>query len=233
VVTADVELFFDPVCPFCWVTSKWLRQVQRLGGIGVDWRFISLAVLNDRPHAYDDKPALYPTVHGLGRRLLRVAAATRTQHGMDPVGPLYEAMGQALWEREEQGVAAFDDVLAVQARGIDVEAVLTTAGLPTGLASAADDPTWDDLLIEETTEALSRVGDDVGTPILSFSPPGGPAFFGPVISDTPGDEDALRYWEALTTLAQMPGFAEIKRTLRSMPITTLTSPLAGQATDAR
>lgn len=232
-MSADVELFFDPVCPFCWVTSKWLRQVQRLSDVTVEWRFISLAILNSRPGAYDDKPALYPTVHGLGRRLLRVAAAARDDHGSEVIGPLYRAMGEGLWERPASAVGEFEDVLAVQARGIDVEAALAAAGLPAELAAAQDDPRWDAVLEQETKEALSRVGDDVGTPILSFSPPDGPAFFGPVISDIPSDEDALRYWEALTTLARMEGFAEVKRTLRTMPVTELTRPLVGTTTTAR
>lgn len=229
-MTADVELFFDPVCPFCWVTSKWVRQVQRLSGITVEWRFISLALLNDHPHAYDDKPELYPAVHHLGRRLLRVAAAAREDHGSGAIGPLYRAMGEALWERPGEDVQVFDDILEVQAHGIDIEATLAAAGLPTKLAAAAEDSRWDPVLARETDEALSRVGDDVGTPILSFSPPDGPAFFGPVISDTPSDEDALRYWDALTTLAEMPGFAEVKRTLRSIPVTALTAPLVGEVT---
>ena len=226
----DVELFFDPVCPFCWVTSKWLRQVQRLEGIEVGWRFISLARLNEGPDAYEDKPDLYPAVHDLGRRLLRVAAAAREADGPDAVGPLYEAMGTALWERAAPEVTEFEDVLAVQARGIDVAAALRSADLDPALATATDDDRWDAAVAEDTDEALARVGDDVGTPILSLSPPDGPAFFGPVISDVPGDEDAVRYWHALTTLADMPGFAEIKRTLRSFPATTLTAALAGRST---
>lgn len=229
---ADVELFVDPVCPFCWVTSKWVRQVQRLRDIEVSWRFISLAVLNDRPGAYDDKPDLYPVVHGLGRHLLRVAAAARHRHGPEVVGELYRQMGQALWEQPDDGVDGFDDILTVQARGIDTRAALQAAGLPADLATAATDDRWDLVLEDETTEALSRVGDDVGTPVLSFSPPDGPAFFGPVISDTPSDDDAVRYWDALVTLAEMPGFAEVKRTLRSFPVTELTRPLAGQTTRA-
>lgn len=229
-MTADVELFFDPVCPFCWVTSKWVRQVQRLDGVEVEWRFISLALLNDRPGAYDDKPELYPQVHDLGRRLLRVAAAARERHGTVAIGALYEAMGDALWERPAADVADFDDILAVQARGIDVAEVLATAGLDADLASAQEDEQWDSVLAAETDEALARVGDDVGTPILSFSPPDGPAFFGPVISDVPSDEDALAYWHALTTLADMPGFAEVKRTLRTVPVTALTAPMIGATT---
>lgn len=159
-----------------------------------------------------------------------MAAATRDRHGREAVGDLYEAMGAALWERPDADVTDFDDVLTVQARGIDVEAVLRRSGLELDLAAAQDEERWDEVLVAETEEALARVGDDVGTPILSFSPPDGPAFFGPVISDTPSDDDALRYWDALTTLADMPGFSEIKRTLRSFPATTLTAALAGEPT---
>jgi hypothetical protein len=231
-VTTDVELFFDPVCPFCWVTSRWLRQVERLADVRVAWRFISLARLNDRPGAYDDKPDVYPALHGQGHELLRVAAAAREQHGPEVVGPLYRAMGEELWETPADGIDDVDDLLEVQARGLDLEAALRAAGLSTDLAEARDDARWDDVIAAETDEAIARVGDDVGTPILSFDPPDGPAFFGPVISDNPSDEEALRYWEALTTLAEMPGFAEVKRTLRSFPATVRTAALAGMETTA-
>jgi 2-hydroxychromene-2-carboxylate isomerase len=229
-VDADVELYFDPVCPFCWVTSRWLRQVQRLRDLTVDWRIISLAVLNDRPGAYDDKPDLYPEVHGVGRRLLRVVAAARDAHGPTVVGPLYQAMGDALWETPRDEPRDVQDVLAVQARGLDVAATLRAVGLPEDLVVAADEARWDVDLVADTKRALALVGDDVGTPIIALDPPDGPAFFGPVISDTPDDEVALRCWDALITLAGMPGFAEVKRSLRSFPVTALTRPLAGTQT---
>lgn len=232
-MTTTVELFFDPVCPFCWVTSRWLRRVERLADVSVRWRFISLAVLNQEPGAYDDKPDLYPEVHGLGRELLRVAAAARATHGEEVVGPLYEAMGGAIWETEaDVAVEEFDDVLAAVALGVDVEAVLRSVGLPPALAAARHDTSWDAILEAETAEALERVGGDVGTPIVSLAPPDGPAFFGPVISDDPDDEDALRYWEAFVTLTDMPGFAEVKRGLRAFPATALTAALAGEDTRA-
>jgi 2-hydroxychromene-2-carboxylate isomerase len=231
-VTTDVEFFFDPVCPFCWVTSRWLRQVERLADLRVRWRLISLARLNDRPGAYDDKPDSYPALHWQGHELLRVTAAAREQHGPEAVGPLYQAMGEALWETPAAGIEDVEDLLAVQARGVDVEAVLTDAGLPVDLAGARDDERWDGVIAADTDEALARVGDDVGTPILSFDPPDGPAFFGPVISDNPSDEEALRYWDALRTLADMPGFAEVKRSLRTFPSTVRTAALAGTETTA-
>lgn len=228
----EVQFFFDPVCPFCWVTSRWLRQVQRLTDLRVDWRFISLARINDRPGAYADKPPVYPQLHGRGHELLRVAAAARDAHGQAVVGPLYRAMGEALWETPADGIAEVDDLLEVQARGIDVAAALRAAGLPADLAAAGADPRWDGVIAADTDAALARVGSDLGTPILSFAPPDGPAFFGPVISDTPDDADALRYWEALTTLVEMPGFAELKRSLRAFPATERTAALAGAETRA-
>jgi 2-hydroxychromene-2-carboxylate isomerase len=231
-VTADVELFFDPVCPFCWVTSRWMRQVERLADVRVAWRLISLARLNDRPGAYDDKPDSYPALHARGHELLRVVAAARERHGQEIVGPLYQAMGEELWETPAQGIEDVDDLLEVQARGIDVAATLAAVGLPSDLAAARSEQRWDEAIAAETDEAIDRVGDDVGTPILSFDPPDGPAFFGPVISDNPSDEEALRYWDALTTLAEMPGFAEVKRTMRTFPATVRTAALAGTATTA-
>lgn len=229
-MTADATLYFDPVCPFCWVTSKWLRQVQELRGLTVEWRFISLAVLNEAPGSYDDKPDLYPTVHGLGRELLRVAAAVRDAHGNEVIGPLYEALGNALWETPVDDIDSFEDVLLQQSRGVDVGPILAGLGLPVDLAEARSDERWDAVLRAETHEALALTGDDVGTPIIAL--PSGNAFFGPVISDVPSDEDALRFWDAFTTLAEMPGFAEVKRSLRSFPVTKLTAPLVGTETTA-
>ena len=104
----DVEFFFDPVCPFCWVTSHWVRSVQRQRGLGVDWRFISLAMLNDAPGAYDGKPAHYPQAHQRGLQMLRVAAAARHAHGREGVGALYQAMGEAVWEATPPVEAEFD-----------------------------------------------------------------------------------------------------------------------------
>jgi hypothetical protein len=212
----DLELYFDPVCPFCWQTSKWVRQVQRLKGLEVGYRFISLRFLNE-PLGYEDRPAAYPAVHREGTRLLRVAAATRDAHGDEAVGRLYERMGEALWEVDPPEGEGFEAVLAHQARGADVAAILRSADLPEHLASAADDEAHDEVIRAETDQALRRAGEDVGTPILSFDPPDGPAFFGPVISDLPSDEDAVALYDAVRLVATWPGFAELKRSLRTFP----------------
>jgi hypothetical protein len=212
----DVELYFDPVCPFCWQTSKWLRQVQRLEGLDVGYRFISLQFLNETI-GYEDRGETYAEAHRQGTRLLRVAAAVREATDDATVGRLYEAMGEAMWESEVPGVDGFDDILAHHAAGADIPALLDGLGLDATLAEAADDDRFDAIIRTETEQAQARAGDDVGTPILSFSPPDGPAFFGPVISDLPSDEDAVELYHAIRKVATWPGFAELKRSLRTLP----------------
>lgn len=228
-MTPDLELFFDPVCPFCWQTSKYLRQVQRLRDLEVGYRFISLRFLNE-PLGYDGRPELYPQVHRQGTRLLRVCAAARHWYGDAAVGELYRHMGEVLWEAEPPVEDGFDAVLAYQAQGIDIPAVLRAAGLSEELAVAADREDHDATIRAETDAALRRAGEDVGTPILSFAPPDGPAFFGPVISQLPPDDEALELYDAIVRLASWPGFAELKRSLRSLPEVELFGSMRGQQT---
>lgn len=225
---ADLEFFFSPVCPFCWVTSQWVRKVQRLRGLEVTWRFISLAILNEG--SYEGKPDGYEDAHGRGLELLRVAAAVRADHGIEVIGDLYEAMGRAVWQAEPPDEDEFEAILQHSAEAGDIPAILREVGLPEELAEAANDGVWDAFLRAETEEALERAGGDVGTPILSFSPPDGPAFFGPVISELPDDQHSVALWEAVEQLARFPGFAELKRSLRSFPHTPVTRRLAGQQT---
>lgn len=225
---ADLEFFFDPVCPFCWITSEWVRNVQRLRGLEVTWRFISLSILNEG--SYEEKPEGYPDAHHRGLELLRVAAAARADHGMEVIGELYERMGRAVWHAEAPDGDDFDAILEHSATAGDIPAILRDVGLPEELADAADDGVWDAFLRAETEEALARVGGGVGTPILSFSPPDGPAFFGPVISEVPDDEQSVSLWEAVERLARFPGFAELKRSLRNFPDTPVTQRIAGQET---
>lgn len=214
----DIAFHFDPVCPFCWMTSRWVRQVQELRGLDVDWRFISLALLNDEDApVYEDEPEHYRETHVRGLELLRVCAAAREEHGHAVVGPLYLAMGEAIWERPGPAGPEFEDVLADVSGGRDVTRILRAAGLPSELADATDDPSFDAVIRDETAGALEAAGGDVGTPILQFAPPTGPAFFGPVISELPADDAAVALWEAVETLAYYPSFAELKRALRDAP----------------
>lgn len=229
---ADIDLafHFDPVCPFCWVTSQWVRVVQRQRELRVDWRFVSLRMLNDKPGGYADKPAGYRAAHGRGLELLRVAAAARDGHGNDAVSRLYQALGEAIWEVSPPDEPDFEAILRHTARAGDVEATLDRVGLPRDLAAAAQDPAWDDAIRADTEQALEQAGDDVGTPVLAFAPPDGPAFFGPVISQVPPEDQAVRLWEAVETLAHWPTFAELKRAIRTFPHTAVTAKLAGSST---
>ncbi|MGJ7908732.1 DsbA family protein [Actinopolyspora sp. H202] len=227
-----IDFFFDPVCPFCWVTARWVRSVESQRLLRVNWRPLSLKMLNE-PIGYEGKPAAYPEAHQRGLEMLRVVAAARAEHGVDVVGELYRALGEAVWDVAPPAEESFEAVLASTASGRDLEAVLEEVGLPRGLAEAAHDPSWDAGLRSETEEAVQRAGGGVGTPILSFDPPDGPALFGPVIDSAPDDAEAVRLWDAVETLTRWPGFAELKRTLRSFPETPLSSRIAGQETQVR
>lgn len=212
--TADIEFFFDPICPFAWVTSRWVEKVVAQSDYTVEWCFISLRILNKAKDYETEFPAGYEHGHTAGLRMLRVAAAVRDELGSEPLGALYTAFGDSYFSVDQaDGEAARAALGTIDA----VTACLTTAGLDTKFAAAADDTSWDQLLDDETELALSRTGRDVGTPIITFQPPDGLSFFGPVISRVPADEDALPLWEAVTTLARFPGFAEMKRSMREAP----------------
>jgi 2-hydroxychromene-2-carboxylate isomerase len=213
--TADVHFYFDPVCPFAWMTSKWVRKVQERRDYTVDWRFISLRLLNAHIDYEAHFPPEYEAGHTAGLRLLRVAARTRAEHGRAAVAPLYAALGARIFDREPVS----DEAGSHGRRGTReyVEPVLLAAGLPTELAGALDDPSWDAEIQAETDEALALTGKDVGTPILQFEPPDGVAFFGPVISRLPGDDEAVELWDHVIALARFAGFAELKRSLRELP----------------
>ena len=208
----DIEFFWDPVCPFAWVTSRWIEKVAAQTGYAVDWRFISLRLLNKDKDYATEFPPEYEHGHTAGLRMLRVAAAVRDDLGRDPLAKLVTAYGESYWDQPKG--SGMRDKLSTTAH---VEEVLTAAGLPTTYAEALDDVSFDELLDAETQLALSRTGRDVGTPIITFEPPHGLSFFGPVISRVPSDEEAVPLWNAVTTLASFPGFAEMKRSLREVP----------------
>lgn len=207
----DIEFFWDPVCPFAWITSRWVAKVAQQTNYSVDWRFISLRLLNKDKDYATEFPPEYEFGHTAGLRMLRVAAAIRDDLGREPLGAVVEAYGRSYWDQPKG-----TDMSKLSSTE-HVHDVLTAAGLNTAYADALDDTSWDTLLDEETELALSRTGRDVGTPIITFQPPDGLSFFGPVISRVPSDEDAVPLWDAVTTLARFPGFAEMKRSMREVP----------------
>jgi hypothetical protein len=207
----DVEFFWDPVCPWAWLTSRWVVEVARQRDLEVDWRFISLRLLNAAKDYERDFPDGYVAGHTTGLKLLRVAASVREADGRDGIGGLYTQFGgdiHVLGRRRElvdDWEAGFPDYLR-------------SIGLDERHVAAANDESWDDVLRAETDEALSRTGRDVGTPIISFTRDGRTSsFFGPVISRVPRGAEALRLWDAVWEVATFPGFAELKRSLRERP----------------
>jgi len=208
-MAADLEFYFDPVCPWAWITSRWVTNVQQLRNYEVSWRFISLKMINaERGYAGNNA---YEQIHNAGLAGLRVASAARAQGGNASVAALYTALGNAIHvqgRREELVKDPHTFLLAVVA----------TAGLPAEIAAAYEDSTHDEVIRFETESALSRTGKDVGTPILTFNPKAAneASLFGPVISKAPKGDEAVKLWDAVQTIAES-GVAEIKRSLRAAP----------------
>ena len=165
----DVRFWFDPVCPFAWMTSKWVRMVQEQRDYTVEWRFISLRLLNAHIDYDSHFPPEYEAGHSAGLHLLRVCAHVRDEHGADAVARLYPAIGSRIFDRAD-GDAAADTA------GLLREA-LAEVGLPQELAERLHDESRDAQIQAETDEALALTGKDVGTPILHIAPPEGAAFF--------------------------------------------------------
>lgn len=216
--SADIRFYFDPVCPFCWLTSKWVRMVQTERDLSVDWRFISLRLINSDVDYEAHFPPEYEAGHTAGLRLLRVAARARTEHGRAVLDPLQAALGAHIFDTPPPAGVA-DERENRERRGTRefVEPILREAGLPLALADALEDESWDAEIRADGEEALSITGKDVGTPIIHFEPPEGVAFFGPVISRLPEQENATELWDHVIGLARFPGFAELKRSLREQP----------------
>jgi hypothetical protein len=185
--------------------------VASLRDLKVDWRFISLRLLNSHKDYAKDFPPGYPEGHGSGLKLLRVAAAIRASGDRDRMGALYTQFGGDIHVRGRR-------LEMVDNFEIGFPDYLRSVGIEEEFVGAANDVAWDEVLQAETDEALSRTGKDVGTPIISFTRNGQTySFFGPVISRVPKGADALRLWDAMWELATFEGLAELKRTLRERP----------------
>jgi hypothetical protein len=211
-VGADLEFFFDPVCPWAWITSRWVVDVSEQRDYEIDWRFISLWILNENNTKQWYTPQ-YRAGHYLGHQGLRIADAIRLgEADSSAVGRWYTAVGTALHvgaQREE----ARADSLAWYA------GLLDAGDFDASYLDAADDESHDQHIRSDTELALSRAGDDVGTPILTFHPGSDSeaSFFGPVISKAPTGVEALELWDAVEKLATMSGMAELKRSNRLAP----------------
>ena len=205
---ADLEFFFDPVCPWAWITSRWVVNVLEEQPMSVDWRFIALRLVNEhRDYEKEFRPG-YERGHTRGLELLRVAAAARSSIGAEAVLPLYTAFGRTI--HLERNAVAFDDPSGVAS-------ILDDLGYPAELGEVARSTEFDGVVREETQIALDRCGGNIGTPVLSFQPPDGPSFFGPVINKAPAGKEAVELWNAVWALGSNPHFSELKRSLRGRP----------------
>lgn len=207
---ADLEFFFDPVCPWAWITSRWALEASAQLDAEITWSPISLAILNEDKD-YDRFPDGYRAGHQTGKNLLRVIEAVKAAEGPERVIDLYTTFGTEIHTGDREFVT----------RGWEQgnPDYLDSVGLG-DYVDAACDTEIDTAIRASTSEALSRTGKDVGTPIITFSPPDGPSFFGPVMSEIPRGEKAVELWHAVRTIAEFPGMAELKRSARSKPVFT-------------
>jgi protein-disulfide isomerase-like protein with CxxC motif len=200
--TAD--FWFDPLCPWAWMTSRWMLEVQQVRDVSVRWHVMSLAVLNEGR----DVPEEYLEIMTKAWGPVRVAVAAQQQAGDDVLLPLYTAMGTRI---HVEGREDYDAIC---------REALVDVGLPADLADIGVTTDVDEALRESHASAISLVGNDVGTPVVAFPGPDGQpvAFFGPIMSPAPKGEAAGRLWDGFVLVAGTPGFFELKRTRDVGPI---------------
>jgi protein-disulfide isomerase-like protein with CxxC motif len=198
----DVQFWFDPVCPWAWITSRWILEVEKVRPIRPDWRIMSLAYLNITQHEGKDLSPEYLERMGRAWGPVRVCAAAAQHSGPEILGPLYTAIGTRFHNEGRR-----------QDPGVLTEAV-TEVGLPASIADAATSAEFDDVIKASHHEAFDEVGLDVGTPVVRIR---GRALFGPVITPAPKSEAAGRLWDGLSLVAEADGFFELKRTRDRKP----------------
>ncbi|MCX0243850.1 MULTISPECIES: mycothiol-dependent nitroreductase Rv2466c family protein [Streptomyces] len=202
-----VDFWFDPLCPWAWMTSRWMLEVEKVRDVEVRWHVMSLAVLNE--NRLDELPAEYrDMLENKAWGPVRVVVAAQQLHGDEVVGPLYTALGTRFHNRGEGPTREA------------VENALKDVGLPVELADHADSDTYDTELRASHKEGIEKVGQEVGTPVIAVPGADGEqiAFFGPVVTPAPKGEEAAKLWDGTLMVASIPGFYEIKRTRTQGPI---------------
>ena len=197
----NVYFYFDPSCPWCWVTSRWLNEVAVIRGVTVSWLPFSLALKNNEIIANDNEKSPYGEYHRSAHRTLRLIEAAAQSYGAEARFKLYSALGAEYHVHSEDELYTdqiIKNALKVCSYDIDLDAL--------------DDIAYDRDLQKHLDSALEVVGTDVGVPTIIFeTEKGKTGYFGPVITRLPDTETGLRMWDGLSALAEVDGFYELKR----------------------
>lgn len=194
-----VDFWFDPVCPWAWMTSRWIGEAERVRPINVSWHVMSLAVLNEGAEVDEEYRDLMARAWGP----VRVVTAAQELHGQGVVKGLYDAIGTRVHPGGEKDLRAA------------TVAALDEVGLPASLIEFADSDAYDEQLRASHQAGIDQVGQDVGTPVVAVN---GVAFFGPVVTPAPKGEAAGKLWDGCVLVAATPGFYELKRSRTQGPI---------------
>ena len=195
---ARADFWFDPACPWAWITSRWMKEVEKVRPVDTTFHVMSLAYLNQDKVAADDRESLKKAWGPV-----RVCVAAAEAHGMQALDRLYTELGTRFHIEGRDRDAA------------TVEEALAAAGLPAELAEAMDSDEYDDAVKKSHHEGMDQVGLDVGTPVIAVE---GVAFFGPVVTPAPKAEAAGKLWDGVRLVAATEGFYELKRTRSEGPV---------------